>query len=326
MHYVRYSARTGADRAADPPQVRGGIRDGERVYDLARCLDLGVGRGVEVLASLVDPTLRAAWSVSIERWRGVPPDGWQVYAADQVTLHCPLAAAEVNSFRDFYAFEGHVKTARARRGLAMIPEWYELPVFYFSNHRVISGPGAVIPTPRYTQALDFELEVAAVIGRPGQDIAPEDAEAYIAGYTILNDWSARDVQRKEMAVGLGPAKGKDFATTLGPGLVTPDALADRRAGKGYDLVMTARRNGLDLSRGNWRDLYWSFGEMIARASDGVMLYPGDVIGSGTVGTGCILEIGPENAGGWLVPGDVIELEIERLGVLRNVIGDPQPSP
>lgn len=226
------------------------------------------------------------------------------------------------SVRDFYAFEAHVKQARARRGLDMIPAWYEQPVFYFSNPRAIYGPDDVIPYPRRTQELDFELEVAAIIGRYGRDIPVEEAESYIAGYTIMNDWSARDVQRQEMKVGLGPAKGKDFATSLGPWIVTPDELADRRSDKGYDLTMIARRNGIEISRGNWNTIHYSFAEMIARASEDATLYPGDVIGSGTVGTGCILERGPENVGGWLRPGDVVELEIERLGVLRNTVGEP----
>jgi len=225
------------------------------------------------------------------------------------------------SLRDFYSFEAHVKNARARRGLEMLSAWYEQPVFYFSNPRAIYGPEDVIPYPRRTQELDFELEVAAIIGRHGRDIPVDEAESYIAGYTIMNDWSARDIQRQEMKVGLGPAKGKDFATSLGPWIVTPDELADRRDGKGYNLTMIARRNGTELSCGNWNTIYFSFAEMIACASENVTLYPGDVIGSGTVGTGCILELGPEKAGGWLRPGDVVELEIERLGVLRNTIGE-----
>jgi fumarylacetoacetate (FAA) hydrolase len=230
----------------------------------------------------------------------------------------------VRTFRDFYAFENHVKTARARRGLEMIPEWYDFPVFYFSNPSAVYGDGNTIPYPHGAEWLDYELEVAAIIGKQGINIPVHEAETYIAGYTILNDWSARDVQRKEMAVGLGPAKGKDFATSLGPTLVTPDKLEDRRSGKGYDLTMVARVNGKELSRGNWNTLYFSFTEMIARASENVMLYAGDVIGSGTVGTGCILELGPETVGGWLKVGDVVELEIERLGVLKNTIGEPLP--
>lgn len=223
------------------------------------------------------------------------------------------------SFRDFYAFEQHVKTARGRRGLEMIPEWYDIPVFYFSNPAVMVGDGEPVAAPPGCEQLDFELEVGAVIGRAGRDLDAEAAEEHIAGYCVMNDWSARDLQRQEMKVGLGPAKGKDFATGLGPWLVTPDELADRRSGKGFDLAMIARRGGEEISRGNWKDIHWSFGEMLARASAGVTLYPGDVIGSGTVGTGCILELGPENAGGWLAPGQELELEIERLGTLRSPI-------
>lgn len=223
--------------------------------------------------------------------------------------------------RDFYSFEAHVKNARARRGLEMLPEWYHFPVFYFSNARAIYYHRDLIPIPKASAEVDFELEIAALIGVPGIDIPVEEAEKYIAGYTIMNDWSARDLQRGEMKIGLGPAKGKDFATSLGPYLVTPDELADRRSGKGYDLQMIARRNGQEISRGNWKDIHFSVGEMIARASQDCMLYPGDVIGSGTVGTGCILELGPEHVGGWLSSGDQIELEVELLGVLANTLSE-----
>lgn len=222
------------------------------------------------------------------------------------------------SFRDFYAFEQHVKTARAQRGLDMIPEWYHFPVFYFSNHLTLNGHDQPIFHPSGTQCLDYELEVACIIGKKGRNIPRESAREYIAGLCILNDWSARDVQREEMKVGLGPAKGKDFATSLGPWLVTLDELEDRRSGDHWDLAMSARVNGVELSRGNLRDLHFSFAEMIERASQEVFLYPGDVIGSGTVGTGCILELGTE-VHRWLEPGDVVELEVERLGVLRNRI-------
>jgi len=234
---------------------------------------------------------------------------------EQVALAPPVDP--VASFRDFYAFEEHVRSARARRGLEMIPEWYEQAVFYFSNPRSIVGHGAPVTAPPYGSWLDFELEVGCVIGRGGRDITAERAEQHIAGYAVLNDWSLRDVQRQEMKVGLGPAKGKDFATSLGPLLVTPDELEDRRAGKGYDLRMTARVNGQLISDGNWKTIHFGFAELIARASQGVELYPGDLLGSGTVGTGCILELGPERAGGWLKPGDVVELEVERLGALVN---------
>lgn len=222
--------------------------------------------------------------------------------------------------RDFYAFEQHVKAGNRIRGRDIPDAWYQIPVFYFSNPGSIIGPDDPVRIPKSSQALDFELEVACVIGRAGADISPQDAEQYIAGYTIFNDWSARDVQRQEVSVGLGPAKGKDFAGSLGPWLVTPDELADRAAGRPgvYNLTMTARVNGVERSRGNWADIHYSFGEMIARASADVMLYPGDVIGSGTVGTGCLLEL-TLGQGPWLQPGDVVELEIERLGILRSKV-------
>jgi len=233
---------------------------------------------------------------------------------------------QATSLRDFFAFEEHVRTARSNRGLDVPPEWYQFPVFYFSNHQSILGHDAELPSPTHGKWLDYELEVAAVIGVECRDVPAEAADEVIAGYTILNDWSLRDLQIEEVKVGLGPAKGKDFATSLGPFLVTPDELEDRRSGKGYDLEMVARVNGVELSRGNWRDIHWSFSEMITRASQGVTLYPGDVLGSGTVGSGCILELGAENVAakldrkyGWLQAGDVVELEVERLGVLRNKI-------
>lgn len=225
------------------------------------------------------------------------------------------------SIRDFYAFEDHVAAAHATRGKSVPPEWYEFPAFYFSNPNAIFGPGETVPYPRYSFALDYELEVAAIIGRPGMDIQPDQVEKYIFGYTIMNDWTARDVQQREARIGLGPAKAKDFATSLGPWVVTPDELADKAAGRPgvYNLQMFARINGQERSRGNWKDIHYSFGEMIARASQGVYLMPGDVIGSGTVGSGCLLEL-TENMGPWLQPGDRVELEIERLGVLENKVG------
>jgi 2-keto-4-pentenoate hydratase/2-oxohepta-3-ene-1,7-dioic acid hydratase in catechol pathway len=243
-------------------------------------------------------------------------NGKGTYPLEDLVLKAPLPNPK--SVRDFYAFEQHVKTARANRGLEMISEWYEMPVFYFTNHLAITGPEEGIIRPKGCEWLDFELEIACVIGKAGTDIKAEDAEKHIFGYFIMNDWSARDIQREEMKVGLGPAKGKDFATSLGPILITSDELESRRNGRGYDLEMTARVNGIQLSRGNMKDLYYSFGEMIQRASSGVTLHPGEVIGSGTVGTGCILELGT-NVHRWLEPGDEVELEITGLGVLKNKI-------
>ena len=238
-------------------------------------------------------------------------------AIDEVKFLSPL---KPNTLRDGYAFERHVMTANKNRGRDVPKEWYDFPVFYFTNPNAIFGHDDEIPFPHYTDAMDYELEIAAVIGKAGMNIKAEDVEQYIFGYTIFNDWSARDVQRKEMMVGLGPAKGKDFASALGPVIVTREALADKAMGRPgvYDLAMTARVNGVEMSRGNFKDMHWSFGEIIARASDSVMLYPGDVIGSGTVGTGCLLEL-TKFQGPWLKEGDVVELEIERIGVLRNTV-------
>ncbi len=243
------------------------------------------------------------------------------YPLEAVSLHAPLERPP--SLRDFYAFEQHVVTAFANRDRQVPPEWYRAPVFYYSNPNAILAPNAALPCPVYTQELDYELEIACIISRPGRDILASQAESYIFGYTILNDWSARDEQRWEMRVGLGPAKGKDFASSLGPWIVTPDELSakhTRRAGV-YDLAMSARVNGEQRSRGNWKDLHYSFGQMIERASAQVWLLPGDVIGSGTVGSGCLLET-TRGLGPWLQPGDLVELEIEGLGVLANTITLP----
>ena len=225
------------------------------------------------------------------------------------------------SFRDFYAFEQHVKTARARRGLEMPPEWYDQPVFYFSNPNSLVGHNAAVCAPAGCRELDYELELGIVIGHGGRDISPERAWSHVAGFTIINDLSARDLQRAEMGVGLGPAKGKDFATAVGPWLVLRDAIAERIAGETLALEMTARINGHERSRGNVSSLYHSIPRLIAHASRDAELFPGELIGTGTVGTGCILELGPETTGGWLKPGDVVELEIEHLGLLRTRIAE-----
>jgi fumarylacetoacetate (FAA) hydrolase len=223
------------------------------------------------------------------------------------------------SLRDFYAFEGHVRTMWERRGGTVPEAWYRLPIFYFSNVSEIRGPGEPVWCPAASQELDYELEVAALIDTPVHDLPGERGEEAIGGYLIFNDWSARDLQREETAVRLGPAKGKDFASSIGPWLVTPDELADSRQGKGYDLAMTATVNGTELSRGTWADAQFSFGEMIARASADVRLRPGDLIGSGTVGTGCLLEVRDEILKRYLEPGDEVTLTVDRLGALTTPI-------
>jgi len=254
---------------------------------------------------------------AISGWRSKRPQASSGVSAR--TRFLPPVPAP-RTFRDFYAFEQHVKTCRAKRGLEMVPAWYDAPAFYFSNPGSLIGHDAPVCAPKGSNELDYELELGIVIGRGGKDIKIRDAWKHVAGFTIVNDFSARDLQRAEMSVGLGPAKGKDFATSVGPYLVTLDDLADRIDSVGrIHLNMVARVNGKELSRGNSASMYFSWPTIIEHASRDVMLFPGDLIASGTVGTGCILELGPENTGGWLKPGDIVELEIERLGTLRTPI-------
>ena len=240
------------------------------------------------------------------------------FLMNEVQLLAPVP--DPQSFRDFYAFEQHVRAARKLRGLEMHPDWFRIPIFYFSNPAAIYGHGSEIPYPRKTNELDFELEFAVIIAGAGSDILSKDADRHIAGYTICNDWSARDLQREEMAMSLGPAKGKDFATSFGPYMVTPDELEDAWDENGkLNLRMTCHVNGTLISDGNTNDLYHPFKDMIERASMNTKLLSGDYLGSGTVGTGCILELRPENTGGWIKKGDVVTLEVKRLGVLENKI-------
>ena len=237
-----------------------------------------------------------------------------------VRLRAPIPRPP--TVRDFYAFEQHVRTARQKRGLEMDPDWYELPVFYFSNPYAVCGPDDDVAMPPGCAELDYELEVAAVVGVSGADLDPDEAQRSIAGYCVMNDWSARDIQRREMKLSMGPVKGKDFATSLGPVFVTPDELEDTRRDRSYNLAMTATVNGVEYSRASLADIYWSFGEMLAYASRGTRVETGDVIGSGTCGTGCILErslVHGVDRYPWLQAGDVVELSVERLGTLRNTV-------
>ena len=224
---------------------------------------------------------------------------------DEVRLLAPLPNPA--SVRDFYAFEDHVKKGFEKRGEPMPPEWYEIPVYYKSGHHNIIGTDSDVRWPAFTQKFDYELEIAAVIGKQGTNVKAADARKYIAGFTVMNDFSARDIQRKEMKVRLGPAKGKDWCTALGPYLVTLDEIGDP-----YSLAMTARINGETWSTGNTSSMYWKFEQMIEFLTWDDTIYPGDVIGSGTVGGGCGLELDR-----WVQRGDVMELEIEKIGVLRN---------
>jgi 2-keto-4-pentenoate hydratase/2-oxohepta-3-ene-1,7-dioic acid hydratase in catechol pathway len=246
----------------------------------------------------------------------------EVIPLDDANLCSPIPVPP--SVRDFMAFEEHVVTSMQAIGQKVDSTWYEIPVFYFTNPAAVKGPRDEVSISPGSSQFDYELEVAAIIGREGSDIPPAEAENYIAGYTILCDWSARDLQAHEMRQGLGPAKGKDSATSLGPVLVTPDELEPHRSGKGFELRMRASVNGVPYSEGSWSDIYWSFAQMIAFASRGTRLVPGDVIGSGTVGTGCILELSRVHGAQrfpWLKPGDRVRLEVEELGAIESTVRD-----
>ena len=249
----------------------------------------------------------------------------------ELALLAPLP--QPTSCRDAYAFRQHVASARRNRGVDMIPEFDQFPIFYFTNHNAVEGPGEISCMPDHFVSLDFELEVAAIIGKPGRNVLAKDADAYIAGYTIMNDMSARGLQMEEMKLNLGPAKGKDFSTVIGPSMVTPDELEENKCpaleghtGHNYNLEMTCKVNGKEVSRGNWNTMHWTFAEIIERCSYGADILPGDVIGSGTVGTGCFLELNgtakrndPNAEPQWLQPGDEIEMAIDGLGTLWNKV-------
>ena len=237
------------------------------------------------------------------------------------------------SCRDGYAFRQHVAAARRNRKVDMIPEFDQYPIFYFTNHNSIQGPGDIVCMPDHFEKLDFELEAAVVICRHGRNIPVAEADEYIGGLMIMNDMSARRLQMEEMVLNLGPAKGKDFSTVIGPMLVTLDELEEfvvpckgNHTGKAWNLTMKCAVNGIQVSEGNVSDMDWTFAEIIERCSYGVNLFPGDVIGSGTVGTGCFLELNgtgklndPDYQEQWLKEGDVVEMEIDGLGKLSNTI-------
>jgi 2-keto-4-pentenoate hydratase/2-oxohepta-3-ene-1,7-dioic acid hydratase in catechol pathway len=289
--------------------VRVGYLDGEVVVPVA---DGDGPGGLEAVLDLAmaanaDPTLR-------------PQAGGDPVPLSAARLLAPVT--DPPSIRDFYAFEQHVRTARSRRGLEMHPDWYELPVFYFTNPAAVLGPGDPVAAPPRSAELDYELEVACVLGRGGTNLRLEDADAAVAGFMVMNDWSARDVQRREMQLSMGPVKGKDFATSLGPVLVTTAEFAPGGLREVPSAVMTARVNGVEWSRADLDGLWWSFAELLAYASEAAPVRRGDVLGSGTCGTGCILELSLVHGADkyrFLQPGDEVELEVAGLGVLANPV-------
>lgn len=311
---------------------RAGIIVNDRIYDMAKS---SAPMSLEIPSDMLE-ILRME-SDGMNKCRKLEKailDG-KVSECEEDSSISPLAPVpHPTSCRDAYAFRQHVATARRNRGLEMIAEFDQFPVFYFTNHNSIIGPGELVVEEDHLHKLDFELEVAIVIGKRGKNISASDADNYIAGYTIMNDFSARLLQMEEMKLNLGPAKGKDFATSIGPWLVTPDELAERKidttSGAKYDLRMIARHNGELISDGNFKDMNFTFAEIIERVSYGVEIFPGDVIGSGTVGTGCYLELNgtrilEAKADGntyhpiWLKEGDTIELDIACLGKLSHKI-------
>ena len=250
-----------------------------------------------------------------------------------VKLLAPLP--NPRSVRDYLSFEQHMLNASKTFGHSIGDAYYKIPVFYFTNHSAIFGPEDAIKRPKNETKMDLELELAVVIGKKGTDISVEDAEDYIFGYTIFNDWTARSLQREEMTLPLGPAKGKDFANAFGPCIVTKDEFEQYRCtisrethpqhltmpkstGDRFDVKMIARINGKTICEGNYKTAYWTFTQMIKRASDNVTLLPGEILGSGTVGWGSLIE-NNFSINRPLEPGDEVELEIEGIGVLRNTI-------
>lgn len=272
--------------------------------------------GLDILAVIRD------WKKWLRILQALAPDSAQKKLSD-LKLLSPVPHPV--SMRDGYAFRQHVEAARRNRGVPMIPEFDHFPVFYFTNHLAVTGPGPLEVMPLARDKLDFELEVAIVVGKLGRNIKASQADEYIFGYMIMNDWSARTLQMEEMKLNLGPAKGKDFATSLGPVLVTRDELRQwalpSPSGERHNLRMKCFVNGKQVSDGNLKDMTWTFGQILERASYGVTLQPGEVIGSGTVGTGCFLELNGSKItdNQWLKPGDEVVLEVDQLGKLANTI-------
>ncbi len=321
MRLVSYHSEAG---------FRSGLLINDSVYDLQTCaISLGQALPASMLGLL---NLEEEGMHQVKIIHDTILNGSEFEPLVGARLAAPVPSPP--SCRDAYAFRQHVATARRNRGVDMIPEFDQYPIFYFTNHNAIFGGGDVPVENDHLQKLDFELEVAVVIGKRGRNISSKEADNYIAGFTIMNDLSARVLQMEEMKLNLGPAKGKDFATSIGPWLVTPDELAEFRVdtafGASYDLVMKAFHNGQQISAGNMKEMTWTFAEIIERVSYGVDIFPGDVIGSGTVGSGCYLELngtaalhardeGLEFTPTWLQEGDIIELQIDGLGSLSNRI-------
>lgn len=309
----------------DKEKTKLGILINNKIYDL-NAIDPGIPDNMADFLKGGEETMNRAYAVNAN-----PEKATNGRDISSVTFMAPVP--QPTSCRDGYAFRQHVASARRNRKVDMIPEFDQYPIFYFTNHNAIQGPGEIWCMPDHFQKLDFELEAAIVIGKKGRNIKASEADQYIAGYMIMNDMSARTLQMEEMLLNLGPAKGKDFSTVIGPWLVTPDELEPYKipckpghTGNAYDLKMKCWVNGIEVSSGSVGDMDWTFAEIIERCAYGVDILPGDVIGSGTVGTGCFLELNgtgllndPNFKPQWLQEGDVVDMEITGLGYLSNTI-------
>lgn len=316
MHLVTYKFSTHG------PAWIAGVLDGSAVLnagallhraeplDMLDLLDLGQ-RGLDQLRDAIDRYHQNYTDTALLPEQVTAPAWLAKFAA-------PLP--HPRSIRDFYAYEAHVAAGYARRNRPVPEAWYQFPVFFYQHAGSVYGPDAVIPYPAGSEQLDFELEIAAVIGTAGRDILEADAWKHVAGLTIFNDWSARDLQQREMSVGLGPAKSKDFANSIGPSIVTLDELDLALHNDRHQLEAIVRIDDEEIARTNAGDLHWTILQIIAHASRQVTLQPGDLIGLGTMARGCLLELGEESHP-WLQPGDEVELEVTGIGKLRNRIGE-----
>lgn len=304
MRWVMYTSNDGDDRA-------GLVVDGQ-IH--------GLPTGSRVIDLLGDDGERLAEAAEQAR-----SDPGEVIAYDGATLRPPVRPPQI---RDCLTFLDHLRNARAAVDMELDEGWNHIPAFYFSNTSGVLGPNDPVNMAPGSEWWDYELEIAAIIGREGSDLHPDTADEVIAGFAILCDWSARDLQTHEMKLGLGPAKGKDTANTIGPALVTKDELESFRSGNSYKLDMRGYVNDELISQGSMDQMDWSWSEIVAYASRGTTLYPGEVIGSGTVPTGCLLEHfateGPDKFRGWLQPGDVVHLEVEQIGAIRQEVLPGKP--
>ena len=290
----------------------------EKFIDLSSLYKINTGKDLSVIDLISNPL------ISNKTKDFISHSNIKTFNLEDIELLCPLD--KINSLRDAYAFRQHVETSRKNRGLKMIEEFDNFPIYYYSNHNSVNGPGVIEVDKMFLEKLDYELEIAIIIGKKGINISTEDADSFIFGFTIMNDLSSRQIQMEEMKLNLGPAKGKDFATSLGPYISTKDELEDSivktKNGNHYDLELTCSVNNKQFSSDNLKNMHWTFAQIIAQISKGTWLYPGDVIGSGTCATGCFYEINSakdQSEQTWLQDGDSIKISTNKIGILQNQI-------